>query len=200
MEKQITKIFNQESKIPFHYKIEFTDIENIEELFKQIYTIYKIGLCTLYGKNKTIDLRNINFKRLEKMKQYMLSLGIEVLHYRLTKAEETNLYKHLLTELESIEDLKLYAKYDWRTQYIINIELIIQKDTKNLNKIIDILNNNKKICRTLNFFNLKNKIDLDDFCEKIIIDNEIHIISFKIADTSVYGLTVNQVLKYKCKK
>ena len=200
LEEQMTKIFNEEIKLPFHYSLDFTNVKNIEELFKQIYEIYKVGLCTLYGKDKTIDLRVINFERLEKMKQYMLSFGIEVLYYRLTNAEQTNLYKYLLTELESIEDLKLYAKYDWRTQYITNIELTIQKDTKNLNKIIDVLNNNKKICRTLDFFKLKKKTDLDDFCQKIIVDNEVHVISFKIADRSVYGLTVNQVLKYKYRK
>ena len=200
LEEQMTKIFNEEIKLPFHYNLDFTNVKNIEELFKQIYEIYKVGLCTLYGTNKTIDLRVINFERLEKMKQYMLSFGIEVLYYRLTNAEQTNLYKYLLTELESIEDLKLYAKYDWRTQYITNIELTIQKDTKNLNKIIDVLNNNKKICRTLDFFKLKKKTDLDDFCQKIIVDNEVHVISFKIADRSVYGLTVNQVLKYKYRK
>ncbi len=200
LEEQMTKIFNEEIKLPFHYNLDFTNVKNIEELFKQIYEIYKVGLCTLYGKDKTIDLRVIDFKKLAKMKKYMLSFGIEVLYYRLTSAEQTNLYKYLLTELESIEDLKLYAKYDWRTQYITNIELTIQKDTKNLNKLIDILNNNKKICRTLNFFNLKKKTDLDDFCQKIIVDNEVHVISFKIADRAVYGLTVNQVLKYKYKK
>ena len=200
LEEQMTKIFNEEIKLPFHYNLDFTNVKNIEELFNQIYQMYKIGLCTLYGTNKTINLKILNFEKLGKMKQYMLSFGIEVLYYRLTKAEQTNLYKCLLTELESVEDLKLYAKYDWRTQYITNVELTIQKDTKNLKKIIDIINNNKKIARILDFFNLKKKTELDDFCEKFIVDDEMHVVSFKIADRAVYGLKVHQVLKYKYKK
>ena len=38
------------------------------------------------------------------------------------------------------------------------------------------------------------------FCEKFIVDDAMHVVSFKIADRAVYGLKVHQVLKYKYKK
>ena len=55
LEEQMTKVFNEEIKLPFHYNLDFTNVKNIEELFNQIYQIYKVGLCTLYGTNKTIN-------------------------------------------------------------------------------------------------------------------------------------------------
>lgn len=197
--EQITNIFNDEIKVPFHYNLEILEIETVEELFEKIYDIYKLGLCTLFGDNKTIDVKKLNFKKLEKIKKYMLSFGIEVLYYRLTTSEQNNLYKCLLTELECIENLGLFYETDWRSQNISKIELKIQNNTKNINinKIIDILNNNKKICRVIDFFNLKKKKNLDDFCKKLLVDKELHVISFKVADRKKYGMTVSQVIKYK---
>jgi len=197
MKEKLINIFCDELKQPFFYKIDITDLETIEQLFKQIYEIYKIALATLFGDEKTIHIQNLTFDKLEKAKQYMLSLGIEVLYYRLTQTEQTNLYKYLLTELES-EDINIIASVDWRTQEITGCKLTFNKNT-NINNIINILNNHKKLCRALNFFGLKEKKELDDFCEKIILDDDIHIVSFRPANIAKYGPTVSKIIKCRYK-
>lgn len=197
MKEKLINIFRDELKQPFFYKVDITDLETVEQLFKQIYEIYKIALATLFGDEKTIHIQNLTFDKLEKAKQYMLSLGIEVLYYRLTQTEQTNLYKYLLTELES-EDINIIASVDWRTQEITGCKLTFNKNT-NINNIVNILNNHKKLCRALNFFGLKEKKELDDFCEKIILDNDIHIVSFRPANIAKYGPTVSKIIKCRYK-
>ena len=113
-------LFKDEIKDPFFYKLNLNESKNNKELFEKIQNIYKTGLMILFGDelSKTINIKNLSYRHIDKINKYMLSIGIKVQYNRLTNFELNKLYESFLFELENIDEIDILVTKNWKLDEI----------------------------------------------------------------------------------
>ena len=187
--------FTNEAKNPFTYNINLNQVaeqdSNIEFIFNKIKEIFTIGL--LYktdnkfiesNQGKIIQLEKINKDEILKVREYMLSIGIEII-YKTYNLEDIDYHiRKVIYAIENIEGIKINTITDWKTQNINNIQIFIKTEQGDeLKKIL------KKYPISNYFLNLYKPENIQDF--KIQFKKEedpdtIHIITFKEANITDY--------------
>ena len=80
-------LFKAEIKKPFHYKLSLTDVNNNNhEIFESMRKIFMTGLVIHYGneETKSININELSADKIDKIQQYMLSIGIKA-NYKIYK-------------------------------------------------------------------------------------------------------------------
>lgn len=187
--------FTNEAKNPFTYNINLSKVteqdSNIEFIFNKIKEIFTIGL--LYktdnkfiesNQGKIIQLEKINKDEILKVREYMLSIGIETI-YKTYNLDDIDYHiRKVIYSIENIEGIKINTITDWKTQNINNIQIFIKTEQGDeLKKIL------KKYPISNYFLNLYKPENIQDF--KIQFKKEedpdtIHIITFKEANITDY--------------
>ena len=76
----IEDLFHNEIKEPKSIEVCFEGMNNTQELFETLLTIFTEGMKIHYGKNNTVDLNSITEEQFTKIVNYFLSIGI-ILYY-----------------------------------------------------------------------------------------------------------------------
>lgn len=196
--KNIRTVFEREIQEPFYYDLTINDISDTKGLFDKISEIYKVGLVTLYGTNNKVEIKDIAYSDLEKINKYMLSFGIEVTYKRITNYEKNEYWKYLLDELTKLEEVNATVKIDWKTQNIINTDLTIKTNKKDIFiKIQSIMKNHLIACQLTNFLGLNFHSELKHYTIIHKSNEETHIISFDFANMAKYGKSVSYITRHK---
>jgi hypothetical protein len=188
-------LFTDFVKNPFTYNLNLGDQiqeKTIKCLFEKIKEIFLTGLIfttdnkVLYtpdGK-KSVLLDKISEKEILKIKEYMLSIGIEVVYKIYTEEDKDYHIRRLLYAVENIKDIKISTTNDWKTQYISNVSINVKpQQHKELMKII------KKFPESNYFLNMYEPEDISDFRIQYMKKEDpttVHVIRFKEAKMTDY--------------
>ena len=141
--------FNNSAKNPFTYNLNLGDDTNMshDKLFEKVKNIFVQGLLYITdekyilvdGDKKSILIDQIPKKDIQTMNNYMLSLGIEVVHNEYTDDDKDYQIRRLLYCLhDKLKDhVKIDITMDWVKQLIKNTKITCDKSHMDeLNSII----------------------------------------------------------------
>ena len=200
-ESMLEKIFTDSVKDPLTYNLNINNIEDKIDtglLFEYIKNIFISGIKYITdnvqeNKNdKNIILEYITDKEINKMKEYMISMGIELIYKKYNEEDRDFHIRSVLYDIENIENIKIDILSDWKSQLIKNISIQIKKEQANELK--------KKIIKypEANYFlNLYTPEKIEDFRLQYIKKDEpniINIIYFKPAKILDYHYLNNNNL------
>jgi len=187
----IEKIFMNPVKSPFSYNLSQIVLNNnIEHIFNQIKNIFTVGLLHVTNKykendnGKIIDLDRISEEDISKVKEYMLSMGIDVIYKKYNKEDIDYHIRSVIYAIENIKDIQLEIVSDWKTQYIKNLHIKIKPEQgEELTKIL------KKYPESNYFLGLYKPETMKDYKIQYVKKedpNIVHIINFKAANITDY--------------
>lgn len=174
----LEKFFNDTVKNPFTYNMNL-EKQDSKSVFEELKKIFLTGLFhktenKLINTNlgTSIDLEKINDKEINKVKEYMLSFGVE-LNYKKYNLEDKDYHiRKVLYEIENIKDIKIKITSDWYTQHIDKVSIGVDKEhIQELNKIL------RKYPISNYFLNLYQPETIQDFKIQYIKKNEPDIIN-----------------------
>lgn len=144
--KTIEDIFNNNIEQPFHYNINFnSDDDKIESLFLKIKNIFLKGLIMHYGDNanNSINIDNITIEQFNKIKKYMLSIGIETKLKEYDKTDVDYLIRNLIYDVHYLDDIEIYTTSNWKTQIINKVSFtIINNNIDTIKKLKEAVDKN----------------------------------------------------------
>lgn len=187
----LEKFFNEPVKNPFSYNVSICNKKNMNELFAELKNIFLTGL--LYKtENKyietdlgtSISLEKVNDKEIEKVKNYMLSIGIELVHKKYNLDDKDYYIRQLLYKIQNIKNIKIKVTSDWVTQHIDKVSIGVEKEQVNeLNAILI------QYPESNYFLNLYKPVNIQDFRIQFVKQNEpdiINVIYFQPAKITDY--------------
>lgn len=192
-ELTIEKLFAQPIQKPFSYdlKLGVDEKQNNENVFEHVKKIFVNGLLyTTEGKTvETVDgkmmlIDKVTKKEIEYVKEYMLSLGVEVIYKEFNQEDKDYYIRGLLYQLEKKDFVQATVTMDWKTQLIQTVNIKI--DQQNYNQLMDIV---KKHPEANYFLNLYKPTIIKDYIIKFIREdtpNILNIIYFQRANISNY--------------
>lgn len=192
-ELTIEKLFTQPIQKPFSYdlKLGVDEKQTDENAFEHVKKIFVNGLlyttegkCIETAAGKTMLIDKVTKKEIEYVKEYMLSLGIEVIYKEFNQEDKDYYIRGLLYQLEKKDFVQATVTMDWKTQLIQTVNIKI--DQQYYNQLMDIV---KKHPEANYFLNLYKPIHIKDFVIKFIREgtpNIINIIYFQTACISDY--------------
>lgn len=192
-ELTVEKLFSQPIQKPFSYNLKLGDDEKQtqENAFEHVKKIFVNGLLyTTQGKylenenGKMILIDKVSKKEIEYVKEYMLSLGVEVIYKEFNQEDKDYYIRGLLYELEKKDFVQALVTMDWKTQYIQTVNLKI--DEKNYDELMKIV---KKHPEANYFLNLYKPFKIKDFVIKYVKTEKpgvLNIIYFQPASISDY--------------
>lgn len=178
----IQKLFSEQPRPPFSVSLRLDNIDgDTKFLFHSIKNIFLKGLVII---RKEFDLHKLNIDILQqedllKISNYMLSMGIKVIHKKYDVSRKDYLYRCFLMDLEKIPELSLKILTNWRTDNIEKIHISFPNMNEEVNKKYNfVLDRNFE---TNHFLNLRKPKQLRDYAILIKHDNVTDIIYFDFA-------------------
>jgi hypothetical protein len=193
-------LFKDEIKDPFFYKLNLNESKNNKELFEKIQNIYKTGLMILFGDelSKTINIKNLSYRHIDKINKYMLSIGIKVQYNRLTNFELNKLYESFLFELENIDEIDILVTKNWKLDEIISLNINIKEEIEDKDKIKNKISKILEKYPCINYLlKFKPICQLEDYAIIVKLSSEIHIINFKCANVADYSKPITIFNEFK---
>ena len=182
-------LFKAEVKKPFHYKLSLVDINNNDrDIFESMRKIFMTGLVIHYGneETKSINIQELTPTKIDKIQQYMLSIGIKT-NYKVYKELDIDfLYRRFICDIEDIKDVEIDILSNWKTQYIKTIKInVVNNNKESLKQIMDKLNNHT----AANYFlKMQAPQTLKDYAILVTISpTETHVINFEFANIGDYS-------------
>ena len=186
--------FSGEIKNPFSYDINLNKCENNNKLFEEVKQLFVKGLMyktkaeniKTENEQKTILINKVTNKEIDIVKQYMLSVGIEVVHREYNAEDKDYHIRGLLYELERKFNniIKIDVTINWFTQLIHKVHITLDKTiVEEFNKII------RKHPEANYFLKLYTPEKIEDFhiyYNKENIPEIMHVIYFKNANIVDY--------------
>lgn len=193
-EINLETFFSGEIKNPFSYDINLNKCENNNKLFEEVKQLFIKGLMyktkdeniKTENEQKTILINKVTNKEIDIVKQYMLSVGIEVVHKEYNGEDKDYYIRGLLYELERKfkNIIKIDVTMNWFTQLIHKVHITLDKTiVKEFNKII------RKHPEANYFLKLYTPEKIEDFYifyNKENIPDIMHVIYFKNANIVDY--------------
>ena len=104
--------------------------------------IFMTGLVIHYGneETKSININELSADKIDKIQQYMLSIGIKA-NYKIYKEADIDfLYRRFIYDIEKVKDVDIDVISNWKTQYIKTIKInVINNNKESLDKILETL-------------------------------------------------------------
>ena len=159
MEKTLTieDLFTDEAKNPFHYDLNLANKDNItgpESIFENIKNIFIQGLVIISNgealnqkDKKAIDIDKMTESDFKKIKERMLSIGIEAKYKTYDMNDKDYYLRGLMYKLEKINGIKMNVTMDWHTQLINKVDFHLE-NKETLPKLIEVLEK----CPEANYF------------------------------------------------
>ena len=176
IEKFFKNYHNEPNAINLHIKCE--SLSNFHDV---IFKIFVNGLIIHYGdiNNNSIDISDIDDNKVNKISNYMLSIGIKVYFKKYDKIEIDNIIRNFLYEIKNF-DCKINVNIDWKTDIIENVSINI--DPHKLMVKDQIEKSLEKHYESNFFLNMREKKFLKDYVIFFEKDNIKHGIYFDIYD------------------
>ena len=138
---QLDTFFNNDIKNPFTYNLKLDDNDNVSldsaKMFEKIKNIFVQGLLHITdkknicidGDKKSVLIDKVPNKDINKIKQYMLSLGIELVHKEYTDEDKDYEIRRLLYSLHDQlkDEVKIEVTMDWVKQLITKTQITCDK-------------------------------------------------------------------------
>jgi hypothetical protein len=195
---QLDTFFNNDIKNPFTYNLKLDDSDDMSldyaKMFEKIKNIFVQGLLYITdeknifidGDKKSVLIDKIPNKDINKVKQYMLSLGIEVVHKEYTDEDKDYEIRRLLYSLHDQlkDEVKIDVTMDWVKQLITKTQITCDKSKfPELDKILRCYPDANYILKLYT----PNKIEeCHMYYNKENQPNILNVISFKSANTIDY--------------
>tara|TARA_B100000524_G_scaffold326466_1_gene209978 strand:- start:2705 stop:3268 length:564 start_codon:yes stop_codon:yes gene_type:complete len=185
----IYDIFLKEPQKPFTYNLNVIGLNppTVEDLFIKIKDTFINGLRIITENKNThfLDISNVTNKHMQLMKEYMLSIGIELHYNKYTIAGKDYLYRQFLSDISDINGIDIKTTINWHTNFIENIHISSDPDitTESVSKLSNMIHKHYKVNH---FLNLTKSNVLHDFaiCIKFTNESFTHYIYFDYAKNS----------------
>ena len=100
----MNSLFKEEPKAPFSVSLNINCAEkNTKSLFYSIKNIFLKGLIIIQGGDENtnkLEIQQVKMNDIEKMKKYMLSMGLKLVFKTYNNEDKDYLYRNLLYQLE----------------------------------------------------------------------------------------------------
>lgn len=190
----LEKLFNQPVQKPFTYNLNLEELKEnhgFEGIFEQLKKIFVNGVlhttshdCVETDAGKSIMIDKITKLEIEKIKEYMLSIGVELIYKEFNKEDKDYYIRGLLYDIEKIKNIKISITSDWKTQLINTVSINVEKEQG-----VELMTKIKKHSEANYFLNLyKPETNKDFKIQYIKKDNPtvMHIIYFQAAKITDY--------------
>ena len=179
-EFNVDKFFNDCHREPNAINLNIK-YDNISELHDIIFKIFLKGLILHFGNinNNSIDIKDIDEMKVDKISNYMLSIGFKVYFRKYDKIEVDNLIRNFLYQIKDY-DCKINVCLDWKTDLIETVSINVDE---NKLKIKDDIEKSLEYHYECNFFlNMRKKKFLKDHVLIIEKNNIKYGLYFDIYD------------------
>lgn len=192
----LDEFFNNIVKNPFTYNLNLGDDTEItyDKLFDKVKNIFVQGLLHITdsknivvdGEKKSVMIDKIPNKDINTVKEYMLSLGIEVVHREYTEEDKDYQIRRLLYCLQDKlkEHVKIDVTMDWVKQLIHKTQITCDKSK--LEELNIILRSYPEANYILKLYTPEKVEECHMYYNKADKPNLLNIISFKTADIVDY--------------
>lgn len=192
----LDEFFNNIAKNPFTYNLNLGDDTEItyDKLFDKVKNIFVQGLLHITdsknivvdGEKKSVMIDKIPNKDINTVKEYMLSLGIEVVHREYTEEDKDYQIRRLLYCLQDKlkEHVKIDVTMDWVKQLIHKTQITCDKSK--LEELNIILRSYPEANYILKLYTPEKVEECHMYYNKADKPNLLNIISFKTADIVDY--------------
>jgi len=165
-EINLETLFSGSIKNPFTYNLNLKEssFANCSVLFEEIKQIFVQGLLYNTDKDnilvkddkKTVLIDKVPDKEINIIKQYMLSMGIELTHKQYNDEDKDYHIRGLLYELQSkySDNVNIKVEMDWMKQLISKVNITI--DEKVLKEVNEVIRKHKEVNFFLNLFKPEN--------------------------------------------
>jgi len=192
----LDEFFNNIAKNPFTYNLNLGDDPDItyDKMFDKVKNIFVQGLLHITdsknilidGDKKSVMIDKIPNKDIETVKEYMLSLGIEVVHREYTEEDKDYQIRRLLYCLQDKlkEHVKIDITMDWVKQLIHKTQITCDKSK--LEELNIILRSYPEANYILKLYTPEKVEECHMYYNKADKPNILNVISFKTADIVDY--------------
>ena len=192
----LDEFFNNIAKNPFTYNLNLGDDPDItyDKMFDKVKNIFVQGLLHITdsknilidGDKKSVMIDKIPNKDIETVKEYMLSLGIEVVHREYTEEDKDYQIRRLLYCLQDKlkEHVKIDITMDWVKQLIHKTQITCDKSK--LEELNIILRSYPEANYILKLYTPEKVEECHMYYNKADKPNLLNIISFKTANIVDY--------------
>ena len=192
----LDEFFNNIAKNPFTYNLNLGDDPDItyDKMFDKVKNIFVQGLLHITdsknivvdGDKKSVMIDKIPNKDIETVKEYMLSLGIEVVHREYTEEDKDYQIRRLLYCLQDKlkEHVKIDITMDWVKQLIHKTQITCDKSK--LEELNIILRSYPEANYILKLYTPEKVEECHMYYNKADKPNLLNVISFKTADIVDY--------------
>ena len=193
----LDEFFNNIAKNPFTYNLNLGDDDTeitYDKLFDKVKNIFVQGLLHITdsknilidGDKKSVMIDKIPNKDIETVKEYMLSLGIEVVHREYTEEDKDYQIRRLLYCLQDKlkEHVKIDVTMDWVKQLIHKTQITCDKSK--LEELNIILRSYPEANYILKLYTPEKVEECHMYYNKADKPNILNVISFKTADIVDY--------------
>ena len=192
----LDEFFNNIAKNPFTYNLNLGDDPDItyDKMFDKVKNIFVQGLLHITdsknilidGDKKSVMIDKIPNKDIETVKEYMLSLGIEVVHREYTEEDKDYQIRRLLYCLQDKlkEHVKIDVTMDWVKQLIHKTQITCDKSK--LEELNIILRSYPEANYILKLYTPEKVEECHMYYNKADKPNILNVISFKTADIVDY--------------
>ena len=193
----LDEFFNNIAKNPFTYNLNLGDDDTeitYDKLFDKVKNIFVQGLLHITdsknivvdGEKKSVMIDKIPNKDINTVKEYMLSLGIEVVHREYTEEDKDYQIRRLLYCLQDKlkEHVKIDVTMDWVKQLIHKTQITCDKSK--LEELNIILRSYPEANYILKLYTPEKVEECHMYYNKADKPNILNVISFKTADIVDY--------------
>ena len=193
----LDEFFNNIAKNPFTYNLNLGDDDTeitYDKLFDKVKNIFVQGLLHITdsknivvdGEKKSVMIDKIPNKDINTVKEYMLSLGIEVVHREYTEEDKDYQIRRLLYCLQDKlkEHVKIDVTMDWVKQLIHKTQITCDKSK--LEELNIILRSYPEANYILKLYTPEKVEECHMYYNKADKPNLLNIISFKTANIVDY--------------
>ena len=108
----IDTIFKNEPYPPYSFDIHI-DAGTIEEMFDQFIQMFIRGCSILYGDGQSFSAFDMTEERIQTMKHYFKSMGIDLLFYSYSLPESDDIYKDFIHEFKMLVKESSFSEDDY---------------------------------------------------------------------------------------
>lgn len=124
----LEKILKSKPRDPFSVNLNIQmHNDDMKLVFHKIKSIYAKGLNIQMGiQSNTLEIKNVNNKHIEIMKQHMLSMGINVKHRIYSKGDKDSIFRNFLHDIQHLNGIEIKVLLDWKENLIESINLSLE--------------------------------------------------------------------------
>ena len=194
----IQDLFKRDPKLPFHYNVQFSEINaesTVADCFNILKNILVQGLTIVSdgellqidpsNNTQTIDIGAMTDKHFKKVKDRLLSLGIEPNWKVYDNSDKDYHLRSVCYRAEKIKGCDLEVTIDWKTQNVQKVKF----KAENAKVLPDIMKAIEEYPESNYFLDLKKPTHLSEFIIKWIKKAEpekINVLNFKKAKLTDY--------------